>query len=73
MLHATVSSQGPTRGKSPISVPFVIGAALLMGLGIFAMAIWLVTMDWLWFAGVVPATVGALMMFDRRAGAESAA
>jgi cytochrome c biogenesis factor len=62
----------PPRAKSPISLPFVVLASLLMGLGIFAMAIWLVTLNWIWFGGILPILTGALMLFDRRAGAESA-
>ena len=56
--------------KGPISIPWVIAASLLMGLGVFSLTIWLVTFDWLFFAGVVPALAGILMVFDRRAGAD---
>lgn len=54
---------------SAISVGWVVGASLLMGVGIFALTLWLVTFDWLYFGGVLPMTVGILMMFDPRAGA----
>ncbi|HTT14830.1 MAG TPA: hypothetical protein VMG81_03505 [Thermoplasmata archaeon] len=54
--------------KSPISIGWVIGAALLCGLGLFALAYWLITFSWLYFAGVIPVIVGALMLFNPRAG-----
>ena len=63
-LHASIHE------KSAISIPFVVLAALLMGFGIFAVTYWLITFNWLAFAGVLPVVVGALMMFDTRAGAD---
>jgi len=72
-MHSSEDAQARIRAPgNSLSIPFVLAAALLMGLGIFALTIWLVTFNWAWFAGVLPATVGALMMFDRRAGSESA-
>ena len=58
--------------KSPISIPWVIVASLLAGLGVFSMVLWLYTFQWIYFGGILPILTGTLMMFDRRAGADSA-
>jgi hypothetical protein len=58
--------------KSPISVPWVVLSALLVGIGLFLVAFWLITMEWVWFLGLVPAVVGGVMLFDPRAGADHA-
>ena len=67
--HATVSHAVV---KSPISVPWVILSAILCGVGIMAMMYWLVTSEWIFFAGVIPCLIGALMFLDPRAGANHA-
>ena len=58
--------------KSPISVPWVVGAALLIGLGVFAMAYFLLTFNLLYFFGIGALALGGLMLFSRRAGVDSA-
>ncbi|MGD0256505.1 MAG: hypothetical protein ABSB90_01305 [Thermoplasmata archaeon] len=58
--------------SSPISVPWVVAAALLIGLGLTLLAYVLVTFDLLYFLGIVPCVVGGLMLFSRRAGVDSA-
>ena len=60
------------RVRSPISVPWVILAALLMGLGVFMMAYFLVTFSWIYFLGIAPCVAGGLMLFSRQAGVDSA-
>jgi uncharacterized membrane protein HdeD (DUF308 family) len=74
-----MSGYGSSRhGASPparnsISVPFVIVAAILAGVGLFLLLTWLITsFDWVYFIGVAPLVAGALMLFDRRAGSDSA-
>ncbi len=58
--------------RSPISVPWVVLSALLIGLGLFMLAYWLVTFTWLDFLGIAPCVLGGLMLFSRRAGFDSA-
>ncbi|MCI4337910.1 MAG: hypothetical protein L3J72_01225, partial [Thermoplasmata archaeon] len=53
-----------------ISVPFVILAALLMGAGLFLVAAWVLTFDWLFFLGVPIVAVGFLLVFHPLAGAD---
>jgi Na+/proline symporter len=54
--------------RVPISVPFVVLAAVLCGLGLLSMSYWLITFNWALFAGVIPLVVGAYMLFTPRAG-----
>jgi membrane-bound ClpP family serine protease len=58
--------------KSPISVSWVVLSALLIGLGVFMMAYFLVTFRWFYFLGIAPCVAGGLMLFSRRAGLDSA-
>lgn len=57
---------------SPISVPFVILASLLIGGGIFSLDYWLITQNWLWFLGWAPLLAGGLMLFSPKAGVNRA-
>jgi hypothetical protein len=54
------------------SIPWVIGAALLMGLGLFLISTWILTFNFLFFAGFPILIVGALMILDPRMGADHA-
>lgn len=58
--------------KSPISIPFVMLAAVLIGVGILALVYWLVTFEWIYFGGILPSLTGGLMLFHPRAGADRA-
>lgn len=62
---------GPPPGS--ISVLFVALAAILIGSGLLLLFLWLITFAWVWFVGVLPVTVGTLMLFDPRAGADRTA
>jgi len=61
------SSAEPT-----LSVPFLVLSATLCGVGIFGMALFLVTFQWLDFAGVIPLVLGAYMLFTRGTGPDHA-
>jgi hypothetical protein len=58
--------------KSPISVPWVILSAALIGLGLWLDAYWLLTFNWLFFTGFPICVLGGLMLFSRRAGYDTA-
>ncbi len=53
-----------------LSVPFLVVAALLIGAGLFSAMVWLVTFQWIWFAGLGLLVIGAIMLFSSRAGAD---
>ncbi|MCI4346617.1 MAG: hypothetical protein L3K07_07720 [Thermoplasmata archaeon] len=53
-----------------ISVPYVIAAALMMGAGLFLVAAWVLTFDWVYFSGVALATAGFLMILHPLAGSD---
>jgi hypothetical protein len=68
MASAHAGAASPAVHKSPISVPWVVLCAVLMGAGIWSMTYWLYTFSWIWFLGVVPCTIGVLMLLSPRAG-----
>ena len=59
-------------GRNSISVPFVIAASVLAGVGLLLVLLWLITFNWLYFPGVALVLAGGLMLFDRRAGSDRA-
>jgi hypothetical protein len=68
-------SEGPSAHaatENSLSVPFLVLSALLIGVGLFGMAYWLVTFSWLYFASVVPLILGAYMLFTRGTGSDRA-
>jgi membrane-bound ClpP family serine protease len=74
-----MSSYGAARGRpapaherSPISVGWVILAAVLIGIGLTLLAYFFLTFNLLYFVGIAPCVIGGLMLFDRRAGLDSA-
>jgi hypothetical protein len=54
--------------KSPISVLWVIAAAILCGVGLTLLWYWLEVFQWIYFSGVLFVLAGALMFMNRRAG-----
>jgi Na+/proline symporter len=69
--HSKGDSIHPT-AQSSLSVPFLVLAAVLIGFGLFGMAYWLVTFQWLYFASVIPTALGAYMLFTRGTGPDRA-
>jgi hypothetical protein len=59
-------------GPDPQSIPWVIGASLLMGAGLFLIATWIITFDFVYFVGFGALLVGALMILNPRMGADHA-
>jgi len=57
---------------SSLSVPFLVLATVLIGVGMFGMAYWLVTFQWVYFASVIPLALGAYMLFTRGTGPDRA-
>lgn len=55
-----------------ISVPVLLGAALLIGLGLLAIASWLIWFNWLDFLGILPLILGAYLLFTRGTGPDRA-
>lgn len=58
-----------------LSVPWVILAAILCGVGIFLVTGALIRLagglvDWAWWIGILPAAVGFLMLMNPRAGSQ---
>jgi|HubBroStandDraft_1064217.scaffolds.fasta_scaffold251542_2 hypothetical protein len=69
--HA-VSASSHTATKVPISIPFVVLAAFLVGIGVLGMVYFLITFDLLYLFGALATTVGGLMLFHPLAGADHA-
>jgi hypothetical protein len=56
-----------------LSVPWLVVAAVLIGLGLFALFVWVIDYSqWIWFGGIAPLVIGALMLFNKRAGSNQA-
>jgi hypothetical protein len=55
-----------------VSVPLVIAAALLCGVGLIGVSYWLVTQNWLLFASLIPLIGGAYLLFTRVTGPDRA-
>jgi uncharacterized membrane protein len=53
-----------------LSLPYLIGASLLMGLGLFLVASWVLTFQWIFFSGVAVAAAGFLMVLHPLAGSD---
>jgi hypothetical protein len=58
--------------KSPISVGWVVLAAVLCGLGLVGVWWWVTTFNWLFFPSIVLVFGGGLMFFNDRAGLDRA-
>ncbi len=79
-LRRTVSEPAIASAPSPIaaadagavSIPLVVGSALLIGIGLLGVAYWLITFRWLYFASLVPLIVGAFLLFTRATGPDHA-
>lgn len=61
-----------TAAENALSVPFLVLSAVLIGVGLFGMAYWLVTFGWIYFASVIPLILGAYMLFTRGTGSDRA-
>ena len=58
--------------SASLSVPYLVLSAVLCGVGLFGMALFLVTFDWVFFTAVIPLAVGAYMWFTRGTGPDRA-
>ncbi|MCI4347355.1 MAG: hypothetical protein L3J97_01885 [Thermoplasmata archaeon] len=73
MSAVATSSAAPSAPiRNSISIPYVVGASVLAGLGLLALQLWIITFEWIYFLGVLPVLFGALMLFHRYAGSNSA-
>ena len=70
--HAHPTSSDHVASEGSISIPWTVLASVLVGVGLFGMAYWLLSFSWLLFLSVVPLTVGAVLLFTRATGAEHA-
>jgi 4-hydroxybenzoate polyprenyltransferase len=66
------SSASEELPEGEVSVPLVVLSAALIGLGLFGTAYWLVTLNWLYFASLIPLILGAYLLFTRATGADHA-
>jgi hypothetical protein len=75
---AVMSGEGTahvTPPESPLgarAVVAIVGAAVLAGVGLASLAYWMITGSWLYFAGVVPLALGAVLLFSRLTGPDRA-
>ncbi len=55
-----------------ISIPFVITSAVVSLLGLLSLLFFVITLQWIFFLGVVPMAIGALMWFHPKMGSDRA-
>lgn len=73
MEASTASGERPTtHSAGSVSIPFTIGAAVLVGLGMTGMAYWLITFHWILLASLIPLIGGGLLLFSRFTGPDHA-
>ncbi|HXY46886.1 MAG TPA: hypothetical protein VEK13_03175 [Thermoplasmata archaeon] len=60
------------RTSDRVSVPLVLAASILCGLGLLGTAYWLVTFNWELFPSVLVVALGAYLLFTRATGPERA-
>lgn len=66
---------GASTKENTLSIPWVVCAAILCGAGLFLVFNALILLaggltNWIWWIGVVPATLGFLMLLNPRAGSQ---
>lgn len=71
-FRSSGESHAHEAGEGSLSVPFVLLAAALCGVGLFGMSYWLVTFYWPTFLSVVPLALGAWLLFSRGTGPDRA-
>jgi hypothetical protein len=73
-MSAHAGAEGPVAaaGTDTISIPWVLLSAALCGIGLFAVSYWLLTQSWLWFLGIIPVILGAMMFLSPRMGPDHA-
>jgi hypothetical protein len=72
MGESTVHGGAAPAHEGSVSVPFVVGAAVLVGVGLTGMAYWLITFHWELLASIVPLAVGGLLLFSKGSGPDQA-
>jgi Na+/proline symporter len=70
--YSTGEPPSQASSASSLSVPFLVLAAVLIGVGLFGMAYWLVTFQWVYFASLIPLALGGYMLFTRGTGPDRA-
>jgi hypothetical protein len=70
--HRQATESSGHGASNSISVPYVVLASVVMGLGLMLTFTWLITFDWRFFPGTLVVVVGALMMLSPRMGSNHA-
>ena len=77
MSEFAKASGASVEEKNTLSIPWVIVAALLCGVGMFLVTGAVIRLagglvNWSWWVGIVPAVLGFLMLLNPRAGSQGA-
>lgn len=70
--HAAEGSAHSSSQVHPISIPWVVFAAILCGIGLFLISYWVIFFYWPAFSGVLFVLAGAILLFNRRTGIDRA-
>jgi Na+/proline symporter len=72
MSETTSTAAATAHSSGKVSVPLVIGSAVLVGIGLTGMAYWLITFHWILLASVLPLATGGLLFFTKATGPDHA-
>lgn len=72
VAHGSTHGAHGSGAPNALSVPWVLLASILMGVGIFLISAWLITFNLLYSVGVFVVLAGFLMTFDPRMGSDHA-
>ena len=62
----------PAVASDSLSLPFLVVAAAISGVGLISAMLFLMTFNAVWFLGLLGMVVGGLMLFSPRAGIDRA-
>ncbi len=70
--HPAVAGAHASSSEGSVSVPRLVGAAVLAGVGLLGTIYWLITFRWLYFLSLGLLAGGAYLLFTRASGADHA-
>ncbi len=68
--HPAAPAEGTEAGQ--VSIPILLLAGVLIGVGLLGVAYWQITGSWLWFLSIVPVILGGGLLFSKWSGPDHA-
>ncbi len=70
--HAHPAAGAESSDAGSVSIPVLLLAGLLIGVGLLGVAYWQITQSWLWFPSIVPVILGGGLLFTKWSGPDHA-